>query len=320
LIPKGSVIITSPLLVNYGAAVFNVRPQADIATEINPLQLIYNYHFYHPNSSAYFFPINTAIAINHQSTRYYDRYNPLSPNAEVRWSTTERKSSYYLQRQLGDLKREIYATVALEFVATRDIQKDEEVFIDYGQEWEQEWNSHVQRVAATKKSWYHRITIDAEASKYYSSKVVHEMNEDKFNVNYHTWSPYHFSVCHDSQMPTDEGDKIIISSSTSFRGIDIEDEGFYLYSTYVADVHNSWIPCKILRADRNDSLFDIVYFQTDKDGSESSRVLRRRTDLDVKYLRFHTKPYKGDNHKKGAFRHPIKIPDSIFPPLWMDLS
>ena len=91
-------------------------------------------------------------------------------------------------------------------------------------------------------------------------------------------------------------------------------------STYAADGHNYWLPCKILRADKSDSIFDVVYFQTNQEGSNYSSILRRRADLDMIFLRFITKPYKGDNQKKSAFRHPIKIPDSIFPPLWMDLS
>jgi len=33
----------------------------------------------------------------------------------------------------------------LEFVASRDIQPGEEVFIDYGEEWQNAWDEHVKK-------------------------------------------------------------------------------------------------------------------------------------------------------------------------------
>ena len=56
----------------------------------------------HPESSILLFPIDTAFAINHASGRGYKSKNP---NAELRWSQTDKKSMYYQQSRLEDLKR-----------------------------------------------------------------------------------------------------------------------------------------------------------------------------------------------------------------------
>jgi hypothetical protein len=69
--------------------------------DIITTQLIYNYQYGHPDSSVLFFPTNTAITINHKRPR-----NPSGdlPNAELRWSTRDNRSSYFLQRPLEALK------------------------------------------------------------------------------------------------------------------------------------------------------------------------------------------------------------------------
>lgn len=68
---------------------------------VNPTQLLMNYQLGHPNSSVLFLPINPLVGINHMSPRMP---NGSPPNAELRWSEWDKKSHYYLQRPLEDLK------------------------------------------------------------------------------------------------------------------------------------------------------------------------------------------------------------------------
>jgi hypothetical protein len=69
--------------------------------DMNILSIFLNYQFSHPDSSVYFFPINQVIAINHNSNRSEDG---TAPNAKLQWATWNRKSAYYLERPLHDLK------------------------------------------------------------------------------------------------------------------------------------------------------------------------------------------------------------------------
>ena len=291
----------------------------------NRINLAYNYQYASPNSSVLFFPANTAITINHRSQRGW--LGP-KPNAELRWSRTNKKSMYYLQRPLEDLKQEHYATMVIDFVALRDIQPGEEITIDYGDEWDDAWTKHVAE--------FQSPCSKSEGPCFKSSKMVLEMNDDKFNEAYHAWSEDHFTLCKRTSMPSTDDSVIFVVPRTndtdttkeivgvdsdgnefrwSFRGVEFDHDGFE-----IASVYGEWYPCQILRAEKQDNAFDVVFFtyETSTVGSEAN-VLRRNQYLaadDIKYL---NKPYRSDMHWDRAFRHEIKIPDEIYPVLWKDL-
>eukprot|EP00560_Eucampia_antarctica_P004260 CAMPEP_0197838076 /NCGR_PEP_ID=MMETSP1437-20131217/34196_1 /TAXON_ID=49252 ORGANISM="Eucampia antarctica, Strain CCMP1452" /NCGR_SAMPLE_ID=MMETSP1437 /ASSEMBLY_ACC=CAM_ASM_001096 /LENGTH=655 /DNA_ID=CAMNT_0043445605 /DNA_START=42 /DNA_END=2006 /DNA_ORIENTATION=- len=314
-LPKDQIIIPAPLLNTWGRAEFDLR-EYNMAGNINKKQLIYNYQFAHPESSILFFPTNSAVLINHNSERMF---NGSPPNAELRWSTSSKKSLYFLQRHLEDLKEEHYATMVLDIVATRDIQPNEEIFIDYGKDWEDAWNKHVLNF---------RSPCDDNHDCFRSSKIVASMNDDKFNDRYHSWSDDHFTVCHKTSMQMDDDSLIFLmpkdsdktmyehygNTFTNFRHVEFDDEGFDL-----AFVASNWGPCKILRGDESDGIFDVVYFtiETAADvNKKGSNTLRRTRTLPASHIWFRNKPYRSDMHWEYAFRHEIKIPDSIFPSHW----
>ena len=68
----------------------------ELQKDVNRKQLAYNYQYAHPESSVLFFPTNTAITINHHSKAH---------NAVIRWSEKDKKSMYFLQRPLEELKK-----------------------------------------------------------------------------------------------------------------------------------------------------------------------------------------------------------------------
>jgi hypothetical protein len=161
---EGQVIIASPVLFTYGQDVLRVQrqrsndndddddnehPQQHSSDDVNEFQVALNYHFGHANSTLLMIPINTAIAMNHyidhqsKSNSGGSEGTGTSPNARVQWSASDAKSEYIRQRHLADQRKDSYATLVLEFVATRDIAPDEEILIDYGDEWQGEYgNSH----------------------------------------------------------------------------------------------------------------------------------------------------------------------------------
>ena len=97
----GETIIPSPMLNSWGRDIFNMDAE-ETPKGINKKQLVYNYMWSHPKSSLLLFPTNTAITINHASDRDSSK---ILPNAELRWSQTDKKSMYYLQTHLHDLKK-----------------------------------------------------------------------------------------------------------------------------------------------------------------------------------------------------------------------
>jgi hypothetical protein len=96
---EGSIIISSPmLLATRDLLNLNITSKGDI----NPKQLMINYHFGHKNSSILFLPINQMNAINHNSKRKWDGEEP---NARVELSTRDKKSRYYLGRPMQDVRK-----------------------------------------------------------------------------------------------------------------------------------------------------------------------------------------------------------------------
>jgi len=93
-IANGTTIIGAPLLHTWGREIFNLQDHRK--------HLMYNYQLSHPESSVLFFPTNAAIVINHSSLRM-DQAN--GPNAELKWSMKDKRTAYYLQRHLSDLKQ-----------------------------------------------------------------------------------------------------------------------------------------------------------------------------------------------------------------------
>jgi len=108
---------------------------------INYKKLLLNYCFGHPKSSVRLCPYgSTSHLINHASD--IDMVN-----AEVQWSTSSLINSTRLEESLENLlEKKQPAGILFDIVATRDIFPDEEIFINYGKEWENSWNDH-------KRSW-----------------------------------------------------------------------------------------------------------------------------------------------------------------------
>ena len=324
---EGDVITPAPLIATYGRHMFNLVGR-HLPDDINTVNLALNYQFSHPDSSLYLFPTTSAILINHRSAN--QRWGGAKPNAELRWSTTDEKSAYFLQRTLEDLKKEHYTTLVIDIVATRTIKPDEEITIDYGDNWNDAWEHHV----ANFKSSCQAKGNDLPCFK--SSKLVNEMNGDKFNIANQAWSEDHFTACRRSKMPKGDDSVIFIVPNKShtkgevaqidkdgieyrwsFRGIDFDHEGFDLAAT-----PSEWYPCLVLDSSKDDKTLDVVYFtyETSSLDDEEANVLRRERMLMAEDIKFLNKPYKSDMYWEGAFRHPIEIPDSIFPPLWKDLA
>ena len=196
--------------------------------------------------------------------------------------------------------------MVMDVVAIRAIEPDEEVFIDYGREWEAAWEDHVD-------NW--RSPCQTGTRKLSMSGIV-DMNNDKHNVSHHEWSIDHFVVCSRDGSSTDFETIYISNTSKSlwkgklvtneYEGINIEDEGF-MYATYGNRRH----PCKI--RSRADSNFDAILFF-------SSFAIEIHQNISEKNIEFIPKPYRSDMHLPASFRHEIQIPDDIFPSHWMDLQ
>mmetsp|Transcript_22413 Transcript_22413/g.32756 ORF Transcript_22413/g.32756 Transcript_22413/m.32756 type:complete len:533 (-) Transcript_22413:75-1673(-) len=97
-------------------------------------QVLLNYCFGHSNSSVLLLPYGPlSNLVNH---------NRKEANAEIRWSHSRLHRQEWLSFSAEKLAEDDFGLI-MDFIALRDIAPGEEIFIDYGTEWEEAWDEHV---------------------------------------------------------------------------------------------------------------------------------------------------------------------------------
>jgi hypothetical protein len=127
--PKGTVVAPVPLQIFKDRRMFQ---ESDV-------ELLYvNYCLQPKDSNMIFFPYGPGVnLINHSSEK---------PNAYLRWSKNHMHQSEQVDLSIQDLMKESWpGSMILEVVALRDLAPGEELFMNYGSDWEEAWNAHVQR-------------------------------------------------------------------------------------------------------------------------------------------------------------------------------
>mmetsp|Transcript_41941 Transcript_41941/g.98303 ORF Transcript_41941/g.98303 Transcript_41941/m.98303 type:complete len:749 (-) Transcript_41941:79-2325(-) len=315
---KGDVLITSPLLAleKKDLEVFFDKKNTTVPlTDFESRQLILNYVFGHPQSSIVFYPLNLATFINHASERGEEGKKP---NAEIRWAVDDEDTQQLLEKLPEFVKEKKAPNPFLEFVATRDIETDEEVLIDYGKAWEDAWNIH-------STSWPWNIIIK-EGNL---SASVHNMNKHKFESS-HSWSKYHMTICDAKRLNVEQPNNDI-----SINEIDIIDEEMMKEVENMNTLLN--VPCKILKGKKGKNTFDIIFpgskdfaikHSSDKEKASCKSInscydngswnFFEAKGLDAEFLRFTTRSGRLDHQRDGVFRHEIRMPDNMFPDSWKD--
>mmetsp|Transcript_9537 Transcript_9537/g.20233 ORF Transcript_9537/g.20233 Transcript_9537/m.20233 type:complete len:270 (-) Transcript_9537:74-883(-) len=121
-----------------------------------------NYAFGHPDSSVLLSPYGPSVSfINHAS----------GGEANVRLQWVE-PSHEWMNKSVNWLERNAEnAQLSFDFIATRDIQPGEEIFLDYGDEWQKAWTEHV-------NNW----SPDVESQGYVSASDLNKDAEDQHLV------------------------------------------------------------------------------------------------------------------------------------------
>ena len=140
-LPKGTTITGTPLLVfpdERWFDMYNYRdcPDGNTARDTTDgpygKQLLLNYCFGHPESSMVLCPLGSGINyINHNQTK---------ANVKVQWARHGDlgHGDFFLEKDPTDITD--YSTrVAFDYIATSDIAEGEELFLDYGDLWEEEF-------------------------------------------------------------------------------------------------------------------------------------------------------------------------------------
>jgi hypothetical protein len=150
---SGTVLTSTPLVPIH-------RLEMDIHDDdIGDKQLMLNYVYGHPESDLLLLPNGPIVN--------YINHHPTHPNAQIQWHTLreghtkeatggngandgigliDRRQEYH-HPELLSIPAELVAKIHgkglfMDIVATRDLAEGEEIFLDYGKDWQQAWHRH----------------------------------------------------------------------------------------------------------------------------------------------------------------------------------
>jgi SET domain len=291
-LPAGTVVAHVPLVHitdRSGLNMYEPRWRDDDtlymdSSSIIGQQLLVNYCFGHQQSSLLLCPYSPmASLINHNQTQ---------KNVLLQWSDNPHDihEPSLLNRPLTDLNDVSSTKLAMDIVATRNIRKGDEIFLDYGDAWEAAWQSHVQR-------W------TASMSGYRSAGYFNSLSVPVRTVFEQMHEPY--------------PDNVSIHCSAKF--VALPDWRTHYENGRYEMLLGEYYPCEVLRYEWIDG---VAYY--------TAVLLARnpKKDYDDNYLLqqvprmaivFADAPYSTDMFLRNAFRHEIGIPDSIFPEVWKNL-
>jgi hypothetical protein len=344
-IKQGEMIVPVPILhiVNSDAS---MPIYTTNGTNTNRRQLLENYCFGHHDSTVLLCPNTNAILINHCSKR--QKHTPCTPNAVVRWANLlddHGNTVRWLQMSYDDLTNQMGRGLAMEIVALQDLEVGDEVFIDYGEGWENEWDQHIRRWNQNKNQIMTRPSIHVLNENILHSPIslLHSGNLRAVQVHdtIETMCIY---------WPSDD-DSEGKSELYHYSDIDFEPAGtrldhipWYKWSDaellhlksldghdYTKDftIHEegTYWPCSVLIQEDSEGRYYTVrihYEGYDYDSTRTGgdqilfniepKVLLTRYPRES--IRYFYRSYQSDIHWIGAFRHPIEIPDEIFPKQW----
>lgn len=258
-------------------------------------QILLNYCYGHGESTLLLCPYGPMVSyVNHNATQ---------ANVKLRWADPQRGNHMpeLLGNSIEQLDTNATAKLAFELVALRDIDPGEEIFLDYGEEWEQAWQEHIAK-------WHQHVKDDRGALANYTS--ARQLNADKRNPLY-----TEFDQIESRKYPSN----VEIRCEKVFLDDDIW-EDFVANNTidaYLRSHRDELLPCEIMRVKLIDGHLRYTVVMSEVDPEDDSLIVNHLEEhLPREAIRFVDKPYTSDMFLLNAFRHDIRIPDEMFPQAW----
>jgi SET domain len=296
---KGQVITGSPLLHipnREFLTMYKIEPNPD-----NPRgrwvrnlykkvgdQVLMNYCFGYWETTIFLCPYGVGVS--------YINHNQTNANVKIQWAKDGELShnATFLEIDPVKLMYDYKVRLAFDYVATKDIAEGEELFLDYGDEWEAAWTEHVANWKP-RRSDKHYAPADVWNKKLADAIIRTEAEQEL--------DPY----------PSN----ILIRGHSLLRRKN--------YKAVFADRDKAWsinekgYPCSVNARYLND-VNQIVYdVEIEVDDDENhDRFTLERYGIPRNALAFVDVPYSTDIHQSGVFRHELGIPLEMLTKAWLN--
>jgi hypothetical protein len=288
-LPKGTMVAPAPMQVYPRRQDFTAKGDTEA--------LIVNYCLQAAGSDILFYPYGPAVnLINHGSVRSH------KANVAIRWAQDPIAHPQWLDLPLKEFWEMTYpGGIVLEVVALRDIRPGEELFLDYGNGWEEAWNNHV---ASWKPPTGNALdyTYTGEMDETAPLRTMKEQQTKPYAKNVGL-------MCNTPDWDREKSNKITWTEPQWSWGM----EGY--------------VNCRILERTKGahgDSVYTVELMFNRHKLKYDPKIPMKDRYIDKKVprraIRFIDLPYSSDEHLPGVFRHPIAMPDDLFPKQWKKLS
>jgi SET domain len=290
---KGSPVASLPLLHIPNRKRFDIYAR-DVKNKSNVVgqQLMLNYCLGHRHSTMVLCPYGLLTAlVNHAS----------EPNVKLQWSDPTRSvhDPEWLNKTVEDFRDQKFAVLTMELVALRNIEKDEEIVLNYGDEWEEAWNEHVKAWSPLKGAESYVSAADFNADLESKLKTVFEELVD----------PY----------PSNVQIKFDMAFATRTKWLSRLKAG--TLKKYKMEMEADLVDCDILRFSKGADgryYYTAAYIDPEEKNTKGGATIRVKGVPREAFV-FKDLPYTGDFLQPNVFRHDIRIPDELFPDKWKNL-
>lgn len=216
----------------------------------------------------------------------YINHNQTLANVKIQWAPngTMAHNSSWLALDPMEMEWNYKPSLGIDYIAIKDIEEGEELFMDYGDIWEKAWKRHVKEWKP-KKEWESYLPA-ATLNKILAKNALRTQEEQAER-------PYPRNLV----LKCDLG-------ATMDESLTNEREDMLYEPDYQ--------PCRILDRYSDDlgTLYN-VQIQLDDEGKRFTERFILRGNIE-----FFDLPYTNDLHLRPAFRHKIGLPMEMVPSVW----
>ena len=316
-VKEGEVVTTSPVVPLHRSQL-EIPEQYEVIEEdedeedvvdvmytekVTGYQLLQNYVFGDDKSDVMLLPYAPGVNfINHHST---------APNVKLVWSRSAFNDETSLSEDSSFTLHYGHGRLLVDYVALTDISPGDELFLDYGSDWQQAYEQYVQNWTPPENSDQYQSADD-----YIYDHQYEDTDEDLFlTLQEQEEAPYPSNIQTACLFePTDESNWD--DEMEAFHWIEAENRGClrpcnilkrYHYGTTTLYEVEVFPMVNVLASDDCD-----IPFEDDEDDREPVTI----KGMPASALRLVDKPNSTDEFLKTAFRKEISLPEGLIPAAW----